>query len=155
LMNNFEITSIKDLVKLHNSSKLVTILNTLKIKEEDQLNLTKHALLETSNLWKICKIFENEVTFLHKLGEGQFGEVWSGELNRNKRCIPIALKTIEMSDLQEFSQLLKEIDLLSQMNSHPNITEFKGILQKETKNIYCNGIDERWFLERLHFKETK
>ncbi|GFV30510.1 ALK tyrosine kinase receptor [Trichonephila clavipes] len=99
------------------------------------------------------------ITLLHALGQGAFGEVYQGTLKVGDEDMPVAVKTLpEMSSNQAIFDFLMEALIMSKFN-HPNIVSFIGVcFEKMPRFIVLEllpGGDLKMFLRECRPKPNK
>lgn len=68
-----------------------------------------------------------------KIGEGAFGVVFSGCMNKDK---PVAIKTLkENANYQELKNLIQELEIMKIVGTHKNIVTLLGISQNNDGSI--------------------
>ena len=79
------------------------------------------------------------LSFIDKLGQGQFGEVWKGLLNDgDNTAIPeymVAAKTVKAAETNEATvvvegELMKEALLMAQVEAHTNLVSIIGVITR-------------------------
>ncbi|GFS52905.1 ALK tyrosine kinase receptor [Nephila pilipes] len=104
-------------------------------------------------------IARENITLLHALGQGAFGEVYQGTLKVGDNDLPVAVKTLpEMSSNQAIFDFLMEALIMSKFN-HPNIVSFIGVcFEKMPRFIVLEllpGGDLKMFLRECRPKPNK
>ncbi|XP_055946629.1 leukocyte tyrosine kinase receptor-like isoform X2 [Argiope bruennichi] len=99
------------------------------------------------------------LTLVHPLGQGAFGEVYQGTLKMDDAELPVAVKTLpEMSSNQAVLDFLMEAVIMSKFN-HPNIVSFIGVcFDKMPRFIVLEllpGGDLKMFLRECRPKPNK
>ncbi|KAL6075743.1 Tyrosine-protein kinase abl1 [Balamuthia mandrillaris] len=79
--------------------------------------------MESGDIWNIAY---TELTFVEKIGEGAFGEVWKG-MWRNSEVAIKKLHTIEEEQLQDFQT---EAQTLKGLRPHGNVIRLLGVVNK-------------------------
>ena len=77
----------------------------------------------------------------NKIGEGAYGQVYSGVDTAKNKKIVIKKITYEISDSALTKYLLREISLLRMLKGHPNIISLEDVITSPEKNC-CQLIFE-------------
>ncbi|CAL1262651.1 unnamed protein product [Larinioides sclopetarius] len=113
----------------------------------------------TFNEQDLKSVPRENLTLVHPLGQGAFGEVYQGTLKLNDAELPVAVKTLpEMSSNQAVLDFLMEAVIMSKFN-HPNIVSFIGVcFDKMPRFIVLEllpGGDLKMFLRECRPKPNK
>ena len=90
--------------------------------------MTKFLLLQmkapqTVSKWEIDR---NALTIKTKIGDGNFGEVWEGLLNKT---IKVAIKTLQKGTMQP-EKFLEEAEIMKKL-VHPNLVPLFAVCSRE------------------------
>ena len=89
---------------------------------------TTEAIFDQMSRGKYLEIPRSSVKKQHKLGEGQFGEVFKGKWTTPTTTLTVALKSLKSSASEEERlKLLQEAAIMGQFN-HPNIVRLYGVV---------------------------
>ena len=84
----------------------------------------------------------SELMLLGKLGEGEFGDVFKGEMRSTEGVKMVAVKSLKAgADYSERVKLLKEAAIMGQFR-HPNVVQFFGVRQmnNNTGEVGLHGL---------------
>ncbi|KAL4465742.1 hypothetical protein ABPG72_015143 [Tetrahymena utriculariae] len=133
------------------------------MEEEEDKYIEKKKLLEQS-LFGQCR-FIGEFTQIHQLGEGTFGKVYKAQDKKTNEIV--AVKQVKIHDEREGFPVtsVREIKLLSELQNHPNIVQFKEVVVGQNQNSiflifeYCQmdiaNLIFRMDQEREYFSESE
>ncbi|XP_075254181.1 tyrosine-protein kinase STK-like isoform X3 [Convolutriloba macropyga] len=85
------------------------------------------------------------ITFFKKLGHGQFGEVWSGQLKFDGGMVDVAIKTLKPNSMSA-EAFLKEANIMKELK-HKNLLKLHCVCTKEepvyiiTELMKCSLLD--------------
>uniref|UniRef100_A0A5S6QLA8 Tyrosine-protein kinase n=1 Tax=Trichuris muris TaxID=70415 RepID=A0A5S6QLA8_TRIMR len=108
-----------------------TIKDLIKFYRDNKVPVTKQsgAVLQTPIHRANWVLHESQISFILKVGEGQFGEVWKAELTQdNGKKQLVAVKTLKSTEVpkNEQKEFFDECRRLRQLR-HQNIVNFKGV----------------------------
>jgi len=93
------------------------------------------------------EIKRGDVNIVHKIGEGQFGEVWIGKLDEKQVPAYLCAVKVEKVDAQgavpESDSLESEASLMAQVPEHPNLVSLIGVVTSGSPTLmlvsYCEN----------------
>ncbi|KHJ48125.1 SH2 domain protein [Trichuris suis] len=108
-----------------------TVRDLIEFYREKKIVVTKQsgAILKTPIHRANWVLHESQISFVERIGEGQFGEVWKAELTQdNGKKQMVAVKTLKSQEVpkNEQKEFFDECRRLRQLR-HPNIVNFKGV----------------------------
>jgi serine/threonine protein kinase len=80
-----------------------------------------------SHRWELSA---NDVLLQTKLGQGSFGVVWRGKLNR---VTDVAVKVTQNESSKTSAEMIKEAQVMAELRPHPNIVQLFGVYTDEDK----------------------
>ncbi|XP_078739110.1 uncharacterized protein LOC144952535 [Lampetra fluviatilis] len=108
----------------HHSSVADGLITTLHYPAP---KLTKPTVYGVSPIYDKWEMERTDITMKHKLGGGQYGEVYEGVWR--KYSLTVAVKTLK-EDTMEVEEFLKEAAVMKEIK-HPNLVQLLGVCTRE------------------------
>ncbi|XP_036383611.1 tyrosine-protein kinase ABL1-like [Megalops cyprinoides] len=109
---------------LHHSTVSDGLITTLHYPAPKRHKPTVYGVSPTFDRWEVER---TDITMKHKLGGGQYGEVYEGLWK--KYNLTVAVKTLK-EDTMEVEEFLKEAAVMKEIK-HPNLVQLLGVCTRE------------------------
>ncbi|KAG7480444.1 hypothetical protein MATL_G00056130 [Megalops atlanticus] len=109
---------------LHHSTVSDGLITTLHYPAPKRHKPTVYGVSPTFDRWEVER---TDITMKHKLGGGQYGEVYEGLWK--KYSLTVAVKTLK-EDTMEVEEFLKEAAVMKEIK-HPNLVQLLGVCTRE------------------------